>query len=82
VVSSRGSNGLLTIKQISGTRSSSTSVWTRSRMTFRGYSSASCTIGVGGSPESVLRAARYRFPLMLAIIGGPLSRFAPYMAKS
>ena len=27
-------------------------------------------IGVGGSPESVLRAARYRFPLMLAIIGG------------
>jgi probable LLM family oxidoreductase len=36
-------------------------------------------IGVGGSPESVLRAARYRFPLMLAIIGGSPSRFAPYV---
>ena len=27
-------------------------------------------IGVGGSPESVVRAARYGLPLMLAIIGG------------
>ena len=27
-------------------------------------------IGVGGSPESVVRAARYDLPLMLAIIGG------------
>jgi len=36
-------------------------------------------IGVGGSPESVLRAARYRFPLMLAIIGGSPSRFTPYV---
>src|SRR5687768_5233918 len=27
-------------------------------------------VGVGGSPESVVRAARYRFPLTLAIIGG------------
>ena len=35
-------------------------------------------IGVGGSPESVLRAARYRFPLMLAIIGGDPKRFLPY----
>jgi probable LLM family oxidoreductase len=35
-------------------------------------------IGVGGSPESVLRAARYRFSLMLAIIGGPPARFAPF----
>jgi probable LLM family oxidoreductase len=35
-------------------------------------------IGVGGSPESVLRAARYRFPLMLAIIGGDAARFVPY----
>ena len=35
-------------------------------------------IGVGGSPESVVRAARYRFPLMLAIIGGDPARFAPY----
>ncbi len=32
-------------------------------------------IGVGGSPESVIRAARYDFPLMLAIIGGDPKRF-------
>ncbi|HEX3580253.1 MAG TPA: LLM class flavin-dependent oxidoreductase, partial [Thermoanaerobaculia bacterium] len=36
-------------------------------------------IGVGGSPESVVRAARYRFPLMLAIIGGDPKRFLPYV---
>jgi len=36
-------------------------------------------IGVGGSPESVVRAARYRLPLMLAIIGGDPRRFAPYV---
>ena len=36
-------------------------------------------VGVGGSPESVVRAARYGFPLMLAIIGGPADRFAPYV---
>src|SRR2546425_12390972 len=35
-------------------------------------------IGVGGSPESVVRAARYGFSLMLAIIGGPPARFAPF----
>jgi alkanesulfonate monooxygenase SsuD/methylene tetrahydromethanopterin reductase-like flavin-dependent oxidoreductase (luciferase family) len=35
-------------------------------------------IGVGGSPESVVRAARYNLPLMLAIIGGDPTRFAPY----
>jgi probable LLM family oxidoreductase len=35
-------------------------------------------IGVGGTPESVIRAARYRLPLMLAIIGGDPARFAPY----
>ncbi|HWJ80860.1 MAG TPA: LLM class flavin-dependent oxidoreductase [Nocardioides sp.] len=35
-------------------------------------------IGVGGSPESVVRTARYGFPLMLAIIGGEPARFAPY----
>jgi probable LLM family oxidoreductase len=34
-------------------------------------------VGVGGSPQSVLRAARYGLPLMLAIIGGPAGRFAP-----
>jgi len=36
-------------------------------------------IGVGGSPESVVRAARYELPLVLAIIGGDPSRFAPYV---
>lgn len=36
-------------------------------------------IGVGGSPESVVRAARYDMPLMLAIIGGDPKRFTPYV---
>ena len=36
-------------------------------------------IGVGGSPESVVRAARYDLPLMLAIIGGEPARFKPYV---
>jgi probable LLM family oxidoreductase len=36
-------------------------------------------IGVGGSPESVVRAARYAMPMMLAIIGGDPQRFAPYI---
>lgn len=35
-------------------------------------------VGVGGTPESVVRAARYGFGLMLAIIGGPSDRFRPY----
>ena len=36
-------------------------------------------VGVGGTPESVIRTARYGFPLMLAIIGGNPTRFAPYI---
>jgi probable LLM family oxidoreductase len=36
-------------------------------------------IGVGGSPESVVRAARYDLPLMLAIIGGEPNRFMPFI---
>lgn len=36
-------------------------------------------VGVGGSPQSVVRAAMYDFPLMLAIIGGSPDRFAPYV---
>ncbi|MGH7654667.1 MAG: LLM class flavin-dependent oxidoreductase [Gemmatimonadaceae bacterium] len=36
-------------------------------------------VGVGGSPESVVRAARYGLPLMLAIIGGSAMRFKPYV---
>lgn len=39
-------------------------------------------IGVGGSPESVVRAARYNLPLMLAIIGGDPQRFVPYVDLS
>jgi probable LLM family oxidoreductase len=35
-------------------------------------------IGVGGSPQSVIRAAQYGFSLMLAIIGGSPARFAPF----
>jgi probable LLM family oxidoreductase len=35
-------------------------------------------IGVGGSPQSVIRAARLGFSLMLAIIGGSPVRFAPF----
>jgi probable LLM family oxidoreductase len=35
-------------------------------------------IGVGGSPQSVIRAAHYGFSLMLAIIGGNPARFAPF----
>ena len=34
-------------------------------------------VGVGGSPQSVIRAARFGLPLMLAVIGGPPIRFAP-----
>lgn len=36
-------------------------------------------VGVGGSPQSVVRTAKYGFPLMLAIIGGSPERFAPYV---
>ncbi len=36
-------------------------------------------IAVGGSPESVVRAASHGLPLMLAIIGGPHERFAPFV---
>src|SRR3954454_10575078 len=36
-------------------------------------------VGVGGSPQSVIRAARFGLPLMLAIIAGKPERFAPYV---
>ncbi|MET7280130.1 LLM class flavin-dependent oxidoreductase [Kribbella sp. NPDC005582] len=36
-------------------------------------------VGVGGSPQSVVRTAFYGLPLMLAIIGGAPDRFAPYL---
>src|SRR3569623_970607 len=36
-------------------------------------------VGVGGTPQSVVRAAFYGFKLMLAIIGGEPARFAPFV---
>jgi alkanesulfonate monooxygenase SsuD/methylene tetrahydromethanopterin reductase-like flavin-dependent oxidoreductase (luciferase family) len=35
-------------------------------------------VGVGGSPDSVVRAARHGLPLILAIIGGSPTRFLAY----
>jgi probable LLM family oxidoreductase len=35
-------------------------------------------VAVGGTPESVVRAAHYGLPLILAIIGGDPARFVPY----
>jgi probable LLM family oxidoreductase len=35
-------------------------------------------IGVGGTPQSVMRAAHYGMPMMLAIIGGDPKRFTPF----
>lgn len=35
-------------------------------------------IGVGGTPESVMRAVRHDLPMILAIIGGAPDRFLPY----
>lgn len=36
-------------------------------------------VGVGGSPESVVRTASHGLPLMLAIIGGNPAQFAPFV---
>jgi alkanesulfonate monooxygenase SsuD/methylene tetrahydromethanopterin reductase-like flavin-dependent oxidoreductase (luciferase family) len=36
-------------------------------------------VGVGGSPKSVVRAASYGMPMILAIIGGPARRFVPFV---
>jgi probable LLM family oxidoreductase len=36
-------------------------------------------IGVGGTPQSVVRAAHYGMPMMLAIIGGDPQRFTPFV---
>lgn len=35
-------------------------------------------VAVGGNPESIKRAARHGLPVVLAIIGGPPARFAPF----
>jgi probable LLM family oxidoreductase len=36
-------------------------------------------VGVGGSPQSIVRAAHHGLPVMLAIIGGDPARFRPYV---
>lgn len=36
-------------------------------------------VGVGGTPQSVVRTAKYGFGLMLAVIGGAPDRFQPYV---
>jgi alkanesulfonate monooxygenase SsuD/methylene tetrahydromethanopterin reductase-like flavin-dependent oxidoreductase (luciferase family) len=36
-------------------------------------------IGVGGTPQSVVRAVHYGMPMMLAIIGGDPQRFTPFV---
>ncbi len=36
-------------------------------------------VAVGGTPQSVVRAAQYNLPLTLAIIGGQWHRFAPFV---
>jgi alkanesulfonate monooxygenase SsuD/methylene tetrahydromethanopterin reductase-like flavin-dependent oxidoreductase (luciferase family) len=36
-------------------------------------------VAVGGTPASVVRAAKFNFPLALAIIGGNYRQFAPFV---
>ena len=36
-------------------------------------------VGVGGSPESVVRTVRHGLPMLLAIIGGDPTRFRPFV---
>ena len=36
-------------------------------------------VGVGGSPQSAVRTARYGLPMMLAVIGGAPERFTPFV---
>ena len=44
-----------------------------------GAGGLSAWVGVGGSPESVVRAVRHDLPMMFAIIGGDPARFKPYV---
>lgn len=36
-------------------------------------------IGIGGSPESIIRAAKFGYKVIIAIIGGQADRFKPYI---
>ncbi len=44
-----------------------------------GVAGLSAWVGVGGSPDSVVRAVRHDLPMMFAIIGGDPARFKPYV---
>ncbi|MFT8401100.1 MAG: LLM class flavin-dependent oxidoreductase [Lentilactobacillus diolivorans] len=43
------------------------------------YAGLETYIGIGGSPESIIRTARYGYKVILAIIGGQADRFVPYI---
>ncbi len=43
------------------------------------YDGLETYIGIGGSPESIIRAAKNGYKVILAIIGGQADRFAPYL---
>lgn len=44
------------------------------------YDGIETYIGIGGSPESIIRAAKNGYKVILAIIGGQADRFAPYLS--
>lgn len=52
-------------------------VWPRSQASVAG-ARMPVWVGVGGTPQSVVRAARHGFDLMLAVIGGRPAAFAPF----
>ncbi|WP_283679215.1 LLM class flavin-dependent oxidoreductase [Lentilactobacillus sp. Marseille-Q4993] len=43
------------------------------------YDGLDTYIGIGGSPESIIRTAKYGYKVILAIIGGQADRFVPYL---
>ncbi|GKT04691.1 LLM class flavin-dependent oxidoreductase [Furfurilactobacillus entadae] len=43
------------------------------------YDGLETYIGIGGSPESIIRTAKYGYKVIIAIIGGQAERFAPYV---
>lgn len=43
------------------------------------YDGLETYIGIGGSPESIIRAAKGGYKVILAIIGGQADRFKPYL---
>src|SRR5215216_2063561 len=69
------------LKQQPVTWSGSTRAALTDQMVYPPTESGSLTtwIAVGGSPQSVIRAAQYGLPLMLAIIGGEPMRFRQYV---